>query len=230
MPFSRRPARRAFSSRSRFRKRGLRVNQDLRRWEAGNFDVTQTYAAPVPNATYTPQATPLAQVSDHLADTATVAGALEAYKIRAIEVGGLVFCTNTFLNQAPVAAVSAHAKVWHMLYIDRLGAGGAPVNLPDFSKTTAPVLSAGAASTFETAFPTRIIWREQRVIPIGANDVGVPHPQTYYSGSRSLRLRCRLLDDWGLFFYSAIFFSTGGAALTFTTLFSGSIYWRTSYK
>lgn len=227
MPFRRRPQRRAFSS-SRFRKRGLRQQQDLRRWEYGNFDVLR--AQTTGPGVYTANTTALAQVGDHLADNSSIAGNLAAYNIRAIEIGGIVFSLNSFLNQQPQASISAHTLVYYALFVDRLSQSNAPVSLPAFGTTQTPILAATQPQPQEVANPTRVLWREQRVFPTGAFDLGLPHPQTYYSGSRSLRLRLRLVDEYGLFFHVAIISPGGAAAQQWTTAFNGGLYWRAAYK
>lgn len=224
--FSRRPQRRAFS---RFRKRGLRTMQDVRRWEVGYFHNTIAHGTVV-GGTVNTVAISLAQIMDHLADNSTVAGNLESYKLKAIEIGGLVFASNTFLNQSPVPGVSSHANAFHALFIDRLSPGGAPTSIPNLSVNTTPVIAATAVQNFETAFPTRILWRDHRMFACGANDVGLPHPQTYYAGSRSLRVRSRLFDDFGLFFVSSILTAAGLATTNWTTVLNGTIYWRASYR
>lgn len=199
----------------------------MHRWEFGQVGITAPQA--VPSGTYQGAVQSIAQISGHLSDTTTTPGRLDSWKQRSIDIGGFVFCSNTFLNQAPVPSISAHAIVYHVLYTDRLDGSGAPFVIPDFSINTPPTLAATfATGANETTFPQKILWRETRVLPIGANDNGVGHPQAYYAGSRSLRLRLRLTDSTGLFFCSGIVQSTGTTA-GFTTILSGSLYWRARY-
>lgn len=222
---SRRRSARTFGRR-RF-GRGLRQQQDLRKWEYGNFRVTQALSTTSGNQLSL--ATAFAQIGDHLADSATVPGLLEMYKLRAVEVGGIVFSWNVFLNQAPLAALSAHAIIDGAWFVDRLSFNGNPNALMDFGTNATPIVGAASVSSQETGRATRCLWRESRILPIGANDVGLAHPQVYHAGSRSLRPRIRLVDDFGLFFNTGAFQSTGVAA-NFTSIVNGALYWRAAYK
>lgn len=228
------PYRRArSSSRGRpFRRRrlGLRSDPRLRRWEFANisFAINQFGSS----SAYVGTNTPLAQIPTMLSDLSTANGVLDAYKMRAVEVGGIVFNSFVFQNGQPIQEVSAHVLCYHVLFsarLDRLG--NLPLN-PTFDQPTPPTITAASAllSQFQTEWPDKIHWRENRVLPIGSFDVGKGNPQNYSSGARSLRLRLRLSDEYGLFFHTGI---RGPASLLsnyqLTHVVNGTLYWRARY-
>lgn len=219
-------------ARSAFRRRsgGLRSDPKLRRWEFGNISFAINHTT-VPTG-YTGTNTPLAQISTMLTDLSTNAGVIDAYKLRAIEVGGVVFNSHVLHNGQPISEVSAHVLCFHAIFSARLDRLGNLVISPVFDQPTVPTITAASAllSTFQTEWPDKIHWREQRVMPVGQFDVGKSNPQNYSSGARSLRLRLRLSDEYGLFFHTGI---RGPAALLLpvqlTHVVNGTLYWRARY-
>lgn len=228
--------RRGFSGRSRFssfRGRRPRVSwsgkaNQPRKWEVGNFFIVQQLASS--ENVYQTVATALARIPDQLADPSTSAGRLQQNMIRALDIGGIVFNWNVFQNGTPLPALSSHAIAFGVMYTDRLNSSGGLSALPDWRTNTTPTVSAAAIPTpdgTDLQFPSRIHWREQRVVAVGANDFNASQ-QIYSSGSRSLRLRLRLNDEQGLFFNFAMQ-QASDDPVTLTSIFSGSIYYRVRY-
>lgn len=228
--------RRRFSGRSRFsrfrrRRPGLREDPKLRRWEFANVSFTVNQNTVIGGG-YNGLNTPLAQIPTMLTDLSTAAGVIDAYKLRNVEVGGIVFNSFSFQNGQPIFEVSAHVLVYHVIFSARLDRFGNLGLAPTFDQPTIPTITAasGALSPWQTEWPDKIHWRENRVLPAGQFDVGKSNPQQYSSGSRSLRLRLRLSDEYGLFFHTGV--RGPGAlaqAVAITTVVNGTLYWRAKY-
>lgn len=229
--------RRSFSGRSRrfssFRRRrsGLRTDPKLRRWEFANISFTVNQNT-VGGGGYNGLNTPLVQIPTMLTDLSTAAGVIDAYKLRNVEVGGVVFNSYSFRNGQSVQEVSAHVLVYHVLFSARLDRFGNMGLAPTFDQPTVPTITAasGALSPWQTEWPDKIHWRENRVLPVGSFDESSGNPQQYNAGSRSLRLRLRLSDEYGLFFHTGI---RGPGSLvptvSITTVVNGTLYWRARY-
>jgi len=191
-----------------------------------NHAVAQATSGGTPSASYMS----LAQIEDHLYDsTGGSASLLQGQMIRYLEIGGIVWNWHVFLNDEPLATVSAHALAWHALVVDRLGNTGDPTSIPDFSVNQVPITSASAVSALgqETLWPMRVLYREQRVFAIGIGDTG-QQAQISNERPRSKRLRLRLDDVHGLFFYFSTLQSVE-ETVNFTHVVSGSLYYRVIY-
>lgn len=232
MAYRRRFSGRSRSSSFRGRRRGrLRSDPKLTRWEFANISFTVNQNT-VGGGGYNGLNTPLIQIPTMLTDLSTSPGVIDAYKLRNVEIGGVVFNSFSFQNGQPVQEVSAHVLVYHVLFSARLDRFGNLGLAPTFDQPTVPTITAasGLLSPWQTEWPDKIHWRENRVIPVGSFDAGKGNPQQYSAGSRSLRLRLRLSDEYGLFFHTGI---RGPGSLVptvaITSVVNGTLYWRARY-
>lgn len=227
------PPRRSFSRFRRFRRgsRAISARRTLRptRWSVANFSFVGAVNA-LSGVTVT-QAFEVMKIPDHVGDETTTQGqTLNAYA-KAIEIGGVVWDADAFMNQSPVAAVSAHMLQWFMICVSRLDLGNSPsgVGFDPFNtqKPVATLTVAQPATNLEADYPDRILHREFWTYAIGANDTLATSQGSIRPSGRgkSLRLRIRLDDLHGLYFYFASHQSTGSTVNT-THVASGSLYYR----
>lgn len=226
------PPRRFFrrsSSARRFRRRGPGTHAVRRpqRWQWANFNFPTVLTAD--SGIPTDVMIPMAQIFGHFGDDTTAQGrALNAFA-RFIEVGGIVFNWNCFLNQAPLSGeLSAHAICSIALVTQRLASNGFPATLFSMAETMSPInqtISIAVADE-ETRFPTRVHWRDNTVFPIAANDLNLQQAQIRINRPINLRLRLRLDDEQGLFFAWTMQQSTGQDDVVFTGHLQGSLYYR----
>jgi len=226
------------------------------RWQWGNIFASTTFQATAgecTNVLFELASMELNHFSDpNLPDNAgLIAGGVMAQMVKGIDIGGIVFSsgihnTDSQVQQAPGLLASRFFQM-HTVTLDKKdpqtgvpnGANAAfdvstfPANVVDFT------LPRPGTDTEIRDYPSRILYRSanyQNSLSRLLTDVTfaedtlhtVPRNEIY-SGERhrSLRIRRRLTDDWGLY-YGAHVWTTGAVAesQTFTAWFSGSIYFR----
>lgn len=190
----------------------------------------------------------VAQIEDHLGDTAFAAGRLENNKAKFLEIGGIVFDWQMMISDvvydftSPPVFDQVAMNNQLLLVSDRMNEFGSPTSVTTdwFSNTTPiPLASATDFEDEDQRFPTRVHWRHARVLPVGYGqfpDVtgnNTPSQSVVHAqGSANLRLRLALDDEHLLAFHwtsSFVGSSSVVQAMATRVHVQGSLYWRVRY-
>jgi len=188
----------------------------------------------------------LAQIFDHVGDSATGVGRTMSNLVRSMEIGGIVFDYGFVLS--PTNSESPGGQPWpcvfqsqFILASDRLQTDGTPaaIDVGWFTNTT-PITIATATSNEDEdqQFPTRVHYRRSHLFDLGvqpgfdaAGDLRTGHTTYRSGGHASLRLRLRLSDEQVLAIHVPTILHRVDGLTSLTVLFfaTGSLYYRARF-
>lgn len=230
MPFRR--TRRRFSG-GRMRRRRFtrtRPTRETVRWETATFSIVNTITAEAGQGEI--QQIELMKISEHVSDPTAATVIDDAFNnmVRFIEIGGVVFNWHI----APLANnevdIVSYIKITKALVTFPLEGDGIPsfwdsqINMNPIS-----VVPAGAGAQ-DQDMPTRIHWRNSHFYPGGdLNEIAFPtffHRDQSGQETVNLRLRTRLDDHQGLYFYLQAAGSGAPGDPVLTYWLNGTLYYR----
>lgn len=247
MAFSRFNRFRRFRRSSSFGNRRRRFGTSTRRlhppskWQWGNFRLSAEILLNSSTPTFN-QMTLMARAENLVNPSGSDAGETAMRltlnrSVRAIEIGGLVW-TQGIDNASNWSSSPVLSLNQQLLVMDRIDADGAPASvLYDFAANTQPVTTSGLDTTEDADAPIRIIdrWADQLDhewrTGVTTTEPGFPGMvQTNRNRRmRSLRLRARILPDFGLYWFATsrlVNATPVGEDFTIRHWIVGSIYYR----
>lgn len=254
MAFSRfrRPARRSFGFRPRFKRAFLKrpIGPDGKRWSRANFHILQDVTVENTSDTITTVNVRLAAV-DNLSDQTTGFGRMYEQSVRHIELGGIVLGRIIEpIGQAVSAVFDGPSESWvtcrEHLTIDRATStgGSASSGTAPYNHSEAPTASMlGGGSLVESDnFPTKVLWTNLfranldvvNVVDLQEGDGAVleNNRANVRGGMLNKRLRY-ILDDQHNFNYSCSFITgtdyAPGENKEYRLVLSGWLYWRLKF-
>jgi len=216
---SRRPQRRAFSSRPFRRRRSFAaVPRRSTRWTYCQFHTERgdvIPAGPIEGGASNSFMTELARIRDHVGDATTLQGQYETDKVRYIEIAGLRWQVHNYVRVPINGGGSLIVKCFRKSAVVgiRLDANtGGPVNIPDLfiNRGIVRATSGTFPITFESAAAERIYDQDMRMFE-GSDGAYLDadrftkfgyqlgYAETYSPRYRRIRQRIRIDDATGLY-------------------------------
>jgi len=218
----------------RFKRRGVRVITETKRWESANFFFSELFTAtPLTSDVVAWDLMSVAHFSNFGTDPRQLQDA-----IRTVEIGGIVWDTNVEPAGSSAASAFGGARFFEVLATDRLDVNDNPASLVnmDWSLTQSPVSGSGSGAV-DGDFPTRIHLRRTK------SALGAPsNPTAAQVGfatrdalsqapwrTQSVRIKGGLGDRQGIFFFHQLLNEDDNVTVTTTVQIAGTLYYRIRY-